>query len=202
MAFDEVQLDPAYTDQASGGGQFSTIVMASASGSEQRIAQWTNPRYRWTVDYNPVTQATLDGLIDFFVARQGRARGFRFKDWTDFEILSTSDGITLALTSTTFQVQKQYISGSITRHRKIRKIVTGTITVFKADGTTPADANTIDLDTGIITFQGGAPIYVPTVTCEFDVPVRFDTDSMVITNPGGGEARGWQGVSVVEVLED
>src|ERR1700749_4811563 len=108
MSFCEVQFPPNISRGATGGPGFSTIVVTTASGHEQRIAQWSQGRREWDVTHALRSNAQRDELIAFFVARRGSFEGFRFKDWSDFRILPANTEDTELLTSTTFQLIKRY----------------------------------------------------------------------------------------------
>src|SRR5690606_27702838 len=113
----------------------------------------------------------------FFRARRGRARGFRFRDWTDYtaqgQPIGTGDGETAV-----FQLAKRYESGGVAVIRPLRKPVAGTVAVY-LDGAAQSSGFSVDDTTGEVTF-GTAPAegVAVTVDCEFDVPVRFDSDSL------------------------
>ena len=51
-------------------------------------------------------------LIAFFRARKGRAFGFRFKDWNDYQALAETFG-TGDETTRTFQPTRGYSSGDV-----------------------------------------------------------------------------------------
>src|SRR5437870_2530303 len=92
-AFDEVQFPPAISYGAIGGPEFSTDVVVLSSGFESRNANWPAARGKWDVSSGVKSQADLQTLIAFFRARQGKARGFRFKDWNDFQGFGQQLGI-------------------------------------------------------------------------------------------------------------
>ena len=125
----------------------------------------------------PVRQVAA--LIAFFRARKGRACGFRFKDWTDFQafaqVIGVGDG-----TTKTFPLVKHYPSGGEIETRVITKPVTGTVKVYR-DGVEATSGWTVNTATGLVTFTT-APASGVQVTAdfEFDVPVRFDTDFLEI----------------------
>jgi hypothetical protein len=98
MAFHEIQFPNDIAYGATGGPEFATSVVATASGYEQRNINWSAARGRWDVASGLKKQTQLDTLIAFFRARKGRAHGFRFKDWTDYkatgQALGTGNGTT------------------------------------------------------------------------------------------------------------
>lgn len=219
IPIDEIRLNTQYT-QAQGGPAFSTVVIVTGSGAEQRVAQWSEGRREWSIGYDPMSRDSGQALRDFFVLRQGRARGFRFKDMDDFssyvgEVQTKHP--TAPLTSTTFQLQKIYNDGLMTHARPIYKPVSNAIistgmlgsgdnaatqassTVHLYNPGTGLEVTsgwTVDCSTGIITF-GSAPGYVPTAIFEFDCAVRFDADRMEMTQKAAA-ARAWS-IPIVEV---
>jgi len=186
MAFDEVRFPDQISFGATGGPKFNTTVIVLESGFEQRNANWTNTRGEWDVAHGLKTQTELDTLIDFFYARRGKARGFRFKDWSDFELDRQNIGTTDSSTAV-FQIFKRYTSAAINFDRNLSKIVSGTYMVWvnavlltEGGGATQF---TIDQNTGKITIgsthaaTSGQAVEAKT---EFDVPVRFNTDHLQV----------------------
>lgn len=181
MAFDEVRLSEEVERGARGGPGFKTNILTLSSGFEKRSQVWSKARGRWDVSYGISRRADFVGVMTHFYARRGRARGFRFKDWSDFEL--TQEGIGIGDGATTaFQTTKSYASGSQTYVRNIKKLasvsevrVNGVVQVLSTD-------YTIDLNTGILTLNT-APTssHVVDITGEFDVPVRYDTDQFDVT---------------------
>ena len=81
----------------------------------------------------------------------------------------------------TFQLVKHYSSGAQSWTRAVSKPVAGSVTIALA-GTPAPSGWSVDSTTGLVTF-GTAPAAGVAVTAgfEFDVPVRFDTDTLDIT---------------------
>ena len=204
MAFHEVRLPDDVERGVVGGPRFKTRVLQLESGFEQRNIDWIQTRGEWDLSYGLMSLednllGTYINLVrDFFYTRQGRAHGFRFKDWSDFEIGDhlnpTTDNQLIGLgddANVIFQIFKRYSSGGIDYDRTVKKIVTGAVEVTLDNVLqTVTTEYTIDLDTGIITFvtppastggTGPGGEEVVGVACEFDVPVRFDDDSLRIS---------------------
>jgi uncharacterized protein (TIGR02217 family) len=192
--FVEEQFPTDISRGAKGGPAFKTTVTMTGGQSEQRIAHWSDPIRSWDVSMGARSAAQAKVLVSFFLAVMGKATGFRFKDWQDYEI-ETASNATL-LTATTFQIVKRYTFGAVTKTRSIKKPVTGTVRVWNG-GVEVLAGWTVDTTTGIITFAV-APGYTPSVTCEFDVPVRFDTDEMELVQEDI-DIRNWEGIRVVEL---
>ena len=142
------------------------------------------------------TREQMEDLQDFFMARRGKAYGFRFKDWADFEVENTiialGDG-----TKTEFQIVKYYEPETdFTYVREITKIVPDTL-VVKVNGVVATP--TVDISTGKITFTvAPAADAEIMVSCEFHVPVRFDTDEMKISHDDF-ETMSWPSIPLVEL---
>jgi len=184
MAFHDVRLAEDVERGAQGGPRFKTTILVFGGGLEKRNIDWATTRGEWDIGYGIESKEAFTDVIDFFYARQGRAHSFRFKDWSDYEVGSTGVPVTFAVgdTSTTiFQAQKRYSSGGIDFDRDLTKIVSGTVEVYvnAVLQTDPGDYS-IDLLTGLITFVSAPAAVDIGLVCEFDVPVRFNTDGLDI----------------------
>ncbi len=197
MSFHEVQFPPDISYGAAGGPGYSTSVVATVSGHEKRNANWAEARGKWNVAHGLKRRDQVAALIAFFRARKGRAHGFRFKDWTDFQALAQPLGIGDGA-NTEFQLVKHYASGGALESRVITKPVDGSVTVY-TDGVEQSSGVSVDTTTGIVTFAV-APVDGAVVTAdfEFDVPARFDTDEMEITIETYDLAR-WAQIPIVEI---
>ncbi len=189
MAFHEVRFPDNISRGARGGPERRTQIVELASGDEERNASWANSRRRYDVAYGIRRADDLAVVVAFFEARNGRLYGFRWKDWADFKSclpsqtpaatdqqIGTGDG-----TTTAFQLVKVYASGSQSWTRTITKPVASTVKVA-IDGTEQTSGWSVDTTTGIVTFTS-APAAGAAITAgfEFDVPVRFDTDTLDVT---------------------
>lgn len=70
---------------ASGGPGYSTRIVTTQGGIEQRTQNWFLPRGSWQVGNRTVSQAQYQQILDFFYATRGPLIGFRFRDWTDYK---------------------------------------------------------------------------------------------------------------------
>lgn len=190
MAFDDVQLPLRVGFGSAGGPAFSTDIIAVEGGYERRNQNWSQARRNYDAATGLRSAADVATLTGFFLARAGRARGFRLKDWSDYT--SASDGTSNPAfghqslgtgngSTTQFQLKKHYSSGGVTHSRDIRKPIAGSVLVG-INGTQSTSGWSVDAATGIITFSSpptsGA---VLTAGFSFDVPVRFDTDQLHVT---------------------
>lgn len=197
MAFIETRFPTDIAYGSAGGPQYSTDIVIMQSGYEQRNANWSQARAQYNVAHGVKTQAQLDMLVAFFRARKGRADGFRFKDWTDYQVTAQAIGTGNGST-TVFQLVKTYISGGITETRTISKPVSGTINIY-LNAVLQNSGYTLDTTTGLVTFStapgNGVAI---TADFQFDVPARFDTDRLSATLDSYG-SRSWHDIPIVEV---
>lgn len=197
MTFHEVQFPPDIAYGATGGPEYLTSVVSMASGYEQRNANWSAARLKWNVASGLKHQAQLNTLIAFFRARKGKVYGFRFKDWTDYkataQVLGAGDGATKA-----FQLVKSYTSGAGNETRTITKPVLGTVVPYLGS-VKQTSGWSINTATGVLTFSI-APAQGVAVTAdfEFDVPVRFDTDSMAVSIEQF-DLHQWSDIPVIEI---
>jgi uncharacterized protein (TIGR02217 family) len=188
---------------SSGGPGFRTLVFSGHGSYEQRDIAWDVAKARYNVGYGIRDTSDMNIVRAFFYEMRGRAIGFRYKDWSDYtltdENIGTGDGA-----DATWQIIKTY--GATNPYvRTIKKIVAGTLSV-KVNGSTVALGGgssqvSANLNTGILTF--GASVipalgHAITVTCEFDVPVRFDTDQMSAAHEAF-QTENWGDIPLVEI---
>ncbi len=197
--FHDVRFPPEIAYGASGGPEYQTAVVTTFAGFERRNVDWSRARGRWNVGTGIRKRDHVAEVIAFFRARFGRAYGFRFKDWSDFDAaepqrIGTGDGATTA-----FQLVKHYGPEPHRVARRITRPVEGTVVVF-ADGV-ESGGWSVDHATGLVTLDS-APAEGAEVTAvfEFDVPVRFDTDTMDLSIETF-EMGQWSRIPLVELRE-
>lgn len=190
--FHEVRFPVDVAVRSRGGPVRRTEVVVTGSGREERNARWAHGRRRYDAGYGIKTLADLAAVIAFFEERRGRLTGFRWRDRLDDrscppgrvpaagdQLLGMGDGKTR-----TFALAKTY-GGSFDPYRRpIAKPVAGSVLVA-VDGTAVVLGRDADLDptTGLVSFRPGAipaPGQVVTAGFRFDVPVRFDTDELMV----------------------
>ena len=189
MAFHDVRFPDNISRGARGGPERRTQVVELSSGDEERNASWANSRRRYDVAYGIRCADDLAAVVAFFEARNGRLFGFRFKDWADYKSSLPSQAITATdqqigtanSVLKTFQLVKRYTSGAQSWTRSIAKPVAGTVRV--ALGTVEQLSGwTLDATTGVVTFTSApANGVIVRAGFEFDVPARFDSDSIDVT---------------------
>jgi len=189
MAFHEVRFPDNISRGARGGPERRTQIVEMASGDEERNGSWADSRRRYDASYGIRKADDLAAVTAFFEARRGRLYGFRWKDWADYKsglpsanIAPTDQPIGTGSGGTTsFQLVKPYTSGAQSWTRTITKPVAGTV-ALALNGVTLITGWTVNTANGVVTFAA-APAPGTTITAgfEFDVPVRFDTDTLDVT---------------------
>jgi uncharacterized protein (TIGR02217 family) len=188
IPFHEVRFPTAIAFGASGGPERKTDIVALGSGHEERNSRWADSRRRYNAGYGVKSLDDLHAVIAFFEERRGRLYGFRWCDRTDWKSCppnatpsATGQAIGIGDGETrTFQLVKTYGGAHAPWTRAIAKPVAGSIKVA-VDGVPVTEGWRCDDTTGIVTFDA-APAIGASVTAgfEFDVPVRFDTDTLEI----------------------
>jgi len=189
--FHEIRFPTAIAFHSHGGPERKTEIVTLGSGYEERNGVWAASPRRYDVGYGIKSLDDIHTVLAFFEARGGRLYGFRFKDFADFkscspgavitpldQTLATGDG-----SSKSFSLIKTYQSGPSSYIRSITKPVSGSLRVALAAAETSDFV--LDSASGVITFSDAPPSgAVITAGFAFDVPVRFDTDSLSINLAG------------------
>ncbi|MFV0361188.1 TIGR02217 family protein [Tropicimonas sp.] len=187
MSFHEVRFPTSLGFGSIGGPERRTEIVTLANGFEERNTPWKHSRRRYDAGLGLRSLDDLQELLAFFEARRGQLFGFRWKDWADFrsglpsqavspfdQPIGAGDGGT-----TKFQLVKTYRSGEAEYIRPITKPVAGSVVIAVDGAEVPAPEWTVDTATGIVSLAV-APDVGAAISAgfEFDVPVRFDTDSI------------------------
>jgi len=189
--FHEIRFPTAIAFHSHGGPERKTEIVTLGSGYEERNGVWSASRRRYDVGYGVKTLDDMHAVLAFFEARAGRLYGFRFKDFSDFkscapsavltprdQSIGTGDGVTKS-----FALTKTYASGPASFTRAIAKPVAGSVRV--AVNAVEQTGFSLDATTGLVMFATAPPAGAGiTAGFEFDVPVRFDTDSLAINLAG------------------
>ncbi|TKD51653.1 DUF2460 domain-containing protein [Sphingomonas baiyangensis] len=181
QAFDDVAFPLALGAECEVTPELSTAIATSASGHEQRNANWAEARTRYDVGPGMRSEEDIVALLAFFRARMGAARGFRLRDpfdWRsgsgeprhDDQILGAGDG-----ERRRFALVKYYGESA----RRITRPVAGSVRV----GVNGVVTGAFTLDPGgHVTFDQPPPVGA-TVSAgfAFDVPVRFAEDRLSVS---------------------
>jgi len=204
-AFHEIRFPTNIAFGSSGGPERRTEVVTLGSGGERRNARWAESRRRYDAGYGVRSLADVHQVIAFFEERRGKLFGFRWHDRADDasappgtepaptdQVLGAGDEET-----TVFQLRKTYGALHAPYERAIAKPVEGSVTVA-VDGVATEDF-AVDPTTGLVTLaEAPAEGAIVTAGFRFDVPVRFDTDQLVI-NLAAFEAGEIPSIPIVEI---
>ncbi len=184
QAFDAVDFPLAIGREAMVATEFSTQIISSPSGHEQRASEWADARMRYDAGPGIRSEADVRTLADFFRARRGAARAFRFRDPFDCssavdgglptagdQMLGVGDGVRRQ-----FALVKRYGVDDAEQVRRVRLPVEDSVRV-SVDGLETAaflvtGAGEILLD---VAPDSGAAVRAGYL---FDVPVRFADDRL------------------------
>lgn len=178
-----------------GGPMYLTSFGVLPSGYSKRNIERQHGLGRWVATKRGKTQAETNTLMAFRRAVKGRAHGFRFKDYIDFEA-SASEGVVTLISGSNYQMYKRYTAGALTEDRIIQKPVESTITI-SGTGT-----YTLNSTLGIVTVVSGSP---PTGwSGEFDVPCVFADDEVraeIIDRDADGFLFSWGDLTIEETRD-
>ena len=209
--FHEVRFPLDVSVKSRGGPRRRTDVVIVGSGREERNARWAHSRRRYDAGYGVKTLESLAAVVAFFEERRGRLYGFRWRDRLDDrscahgqapgpldQAIGVGDGAPAA-----FALAKTYGGAFAPYRRPIAKPVAGSVRVAVA-GAEKQAVRDFDMDpaTGIVSFRPGAiPPEGARVTAGFlfDVPVRFDTDELIV-DLAAFEAGEIPSIPLVEIL--
>jgi uncharacterized protein (TIGR02217 family) len=191
--FHDVRFPARISFGATGGPVLRNEIITLASGLEKRNARQSRSKRRFDVGTGIRSVDDLKAVIAFFEARRGSLYGFRFRDPFDWSSAAGGKAISpldqqIAIgdgTVSAFQLKKSYGDSGGSASRDITRPVLGTVRIA-VDGTEASEGSafTVDYTTGQVMFE---PAYVPqagvevTAGFEFDIPVRFDADSIEIS---------------------
>ena len=191
MSFHEIRFPASLSFGSTGGPERRTDIVTLANGFEERNTPWAHSRRRYDAGLGMRSLSDVEALLAFFEARRGQLFGFRWKDWADFrsgpvldlpepsdQVIGVGDGV-----QTDFQLVKTYRSGAQTYERPISKPVLGSVKVA-VQGDAQIDGVDYNVETGaglVRFFEAPEPDASVTAGFEFDVPVRFDADSIQVS---------------------
>ena len=186
-AFDDVAFPLAMGREAVVSPGFSTAIVTTASGHEQRNADWASGRMKFDVGPGVRSEADVATLIAFFRARRGAAKGFRFRDPTDYssagmtgapgaldQLLGVGDAV-----RTGFDLIKRYGMGADAEVRPVTRPAAASVLVSVGGVTVAAGWSLVG---GRVVFAV-APALGADVRAGylFDVPARFAEDVLDVS---------------------
>lgn len=211
--FHEVLFPPHISYGSAGGPRFKTTIFTADSGHEQRNIDWSQARGEWDVAHSMRDLSgdeqleSIEELAAFFMARNGRMHGFRFRDPADCELTDQLIGVGDGETAV-FKVVKTYRSDQAesgftsTFTRPIHKLEWDSVAQVSVNGVIqpPFSGWSASYDTGEIVFTVPPPLDAPIVVGEavFHVPARFDTDHCDVTAEFWNTAS-WPNIPIIEL---
>ena len=170
-SFHEVRFPVEVAFGATGGPVRKTEIVTMASGHEARNARWKHARRSFNAGTGIKTLDDLQLVVAFFEERRGALHGFRFRDPMDWKSCAASQEIAF---------DDQVIGGSAYL-RDIHKPVLESLRIGINGVEQSAGAYALDDKTGLVDFNI-APLDGSIITAgfAFDVPVRFETDSLTV----------------------
>lgn len=184
QAYDAVDFPIAIGREAMVVTEFSTQIVSSSSGHEQRASEWAEARMRYDAGPGIRSEDDVRTLTDFFRARRGAARAFRFRDpfdsssaadgglpAADDQMLGTGDGMRRQ-----FALVKRYGLGDAEQVRSVRLPVAASVRV-SVDGVETAAFLVTDEGEILLDVAPAAGVAVRAGYL-FDVPVRFAEDRL------------------------
>lgn len=207
MNFHNVRFPSEISFGSTAGVERRTEIVTLVNGFEERNSPWAQSRRRYDAGIGVRSLDDLAEVLKFFEARHAQLYGFRWKDWMDHKSCApsgtpsaTDQVLSAGADPATFQLVRTYSDSANAYVRTISKPIGGSvqIAVDGVDQTEGVDF-TVDYATGLVTI---AVIPAPTATVtagfEFDVPVRFDTDTIDV-NLAAFEAGDIPTVPIIEV---
>jgi uncharacterized protein (TIGR02217 family) len=170
---------------------FRNVIQESIAGNEQRFAQWTKCRGVGDLSWGLLTSSDPLGdfkaILSMYRGHFGSLYPFRFRDWSDYvatnSVFGTGNG-----TATAFQLSMTYdpqliLLGTAGTYFYVRGItlLASTPVIKKAGVIQTVGTHYTISSSGLVTFTS-APAAAAQLTWsgEFDVPVRFDSDTLPI----------------------
>lgn len=193
MTFQNFLFPVDYSYGSAGGPGFKTHIIELPGGGQETLQRWATPLRTWDVAESIKTIDDLVIIMDFFIARDGAANSWRFKDPFDFStnadhrgavddedvLLGVGDG-----SQQIFDLKKFYGSSPTIKTRNILLPVVGTV-VIADDGAAQTEGLDFSVDyfLGKIDFGGGASPKTPLVGnnitggFQFDIAARFTEET-------------------------
>jgi uncharacterized protein (TIGR02217 family) len=163
---------------SSGGPEYNTDLIITTTGYEHRYDQWSKPRLRFNVAAGIKNRPQVAELLSFFHLCKGRFYGFKYKDWSDFRLQNES---LKSVGNNTYQIVKNYKwQDRLINTRDITQPVVETIKLYNGLKQLNVEEYDIDANKGLITLHKDTT-YDIKITCDFDIPARFDIDYLPIT---------------------
>ena len=158
-SFVETRLEIGKDYGAVGGSEFNTTVIEMGSGREKRNSNHANNLGRWDLGSRNLIKADIEYLHGFFRARRGKAQGFRYKDWLNFDVI---DQDAKPAGYSTIQLVKDFTDGGVTETQVISKPVATGFSMLRNGGA--FSGYSLDDTTGVITLTEDVSFSISGIT--------------------------------------
>lgn len=201
---------PEYIER---GSQFEptyrNVIQEAISGNEQRFAQWTKCRGVGNLSYGLLNSTDPMGgfraIVAMWRAHFGSLLPFRFRDWSDYQANNEPFGNPNG-SNKNFQLTMTYDPSLILLGTPGLLFYVRDITlpvgapVIKLNGVTQTPGTAYTITNGLVVFVT-APASGTALTWSgtFDVPVRFDSDSLPIVM-NEADLTGIRAIPIREVI--
>lgn len=166
---------------------YLTTLVQAASGKTEAAQRWQYPLHEFSLPLNGRKQSELEQILRYFHAAAGRANTFDFLDFSEDRTCSlgtdpANDDVELGTaeaSQTDFQLIKTYVTGGVTRSRKLTRPIAASW-LIAVDGTPKTITTDYTIESGgILRFNSGLTGgEVVTGGGRFYVPVRFASDDI------------------------
>lgn len=212
MIFVDVPFPECIGFGAESSGTWDTSVAAVLGGNEDTNQNWEDARHEFNVPFAPRPADEWILIRDHHHTMRGRAKSFPVKDFLDFSV-TVANGVLIdddgaaPTASGTFQLAKQYGSGSEAYKRRITRPDTP-VHVFRTRSAVTTDITgagaAVTYTTGAVVITGHVGGDTYTWSGTFKVPCRYDSDKLpgVAVNKNDGELVVECGpIAIIEVRE-
>lgn len=164
------------------GPVFQTTIIPLMGGYEDRNQDWPVALWRYDVSLNNRPIAEIRAFLAHILGRRGAMHVFPLRDPLDNSLtdenIGTGDGVTIE-----FPITKTYADDDRPYRRPLA--IVSNLVVKVAGGTQVADVQYVHED-GWLAFRDAPTTgQAITVSCDFLIPVRYDSDSNPLSLPIG-----------------
>lgn len=199
MTFHDIILPDFIAAFAVAQPHFKNSCITTKSGIEVRHLDDEHAKYKYIIKNCILNKIEFEQFHSFFKARRGQSYAFRFRDYTDFQVIrqNIAEGDD---TSKQFQLFKLYKDPILPYIRQITKPVNNTVKLYINDE--PIQPDKIDCQKGIVYLVDPLPIGKFLIAdFNFDVVVRFCDDNFSYRISNDNNAIILDTLELIEVRE-
>ncbi len=203
MSFVDTRFPERWALDAVRAIRWQNEIGATRNQRERRNTPFATARYSWDLSMAAHMSSQRAQFDNWFLAMWGQEHTFPFRDPADYTLAAQTIALGTGALKT-FQIIKSHTIGATTYDRNITTPVTATVQVW-INGALQSSGWTVSRTTGIITFASApAEDAVIAAACQFDVPVRFNQDSLEWAIADKNTANGYiwtcPGLKLLEVV--